>query len=208
MMQAREIARQKEMDLKGRNAVEETSVEETGDIGQPEEPVPEDENVYSVVDTATEDEIKLFAYAVSLGPALADTKLVAIEDVLRPDDFSGDSMKALVKGFLSVFDAKKGVSYARMSDFFRRVTINGYPAEDVMYQECIKADLAPDVEVKRDYYLGYLYKIRIIRVKDMEEVLISRRMYAASQDERNEIGAKLIKLSEYKDKMRACLEAL
>lgn len=208
LMQAREIARQKEIDLKGRNAVDEVPAEASGDIGQPDEPVPESENEYSVVDTATEDEIKLFAYAISLGSALADTKLVAIEDVLRPDDFSGDSMKALVKGFLSVFDAKKGVSYARMSDFFRRVTINGYPAEDVMYQECTKADLAPDVEVKRDYYLGYLYKIRIIRVNDLEEALISRRMYASEQSERDEIDGKLLKLSEYKNKMRALLEAL
>ena len=133
---------------------------------------------------------------------LADQKQVALEDVLRPDDFSGDSMKAIVKSFLSVFDAKKGVSYARMSDFFSRVTINGVPAEDVMFNECTKADSAPDFNVKRDYYLGYLYKIRINRVNEIEESLISQRMYASTPEDRQAAEEKLTKLSDYKEKMR------
>ena len=159
-------------------------------------------------DTFSDDEIKLFAYAISLGPSLADQKFVALEDVLRPDDFTGDSMKALVKSFLSVFDAKKGVSFARMSDFFRRATINGMPSEDVMLKECDKADSASNVNVKRDYYLGYLYKIRIVRVKELEESLITQRMYAPTVEEKNEIDGKLSRLSEYKNKMREKLEDL
>lgn len=208
LMQAREIARQKEIDLKQRNAVNDVPVSDADEPEQSDAQVTETENTYSVVDTASDDEIKLFAYAISLGPTLADQKYVALEDVLRPDDFAGDSMKALVKSFLSVFDAKRGVSFARMSDFFRRVTINGVPAEDVMFRECSKADLATDVVVKRDYYLGYLYKIRIVRVNDIEESLISRRMYASSQEERNSIDSKLSKISEYKTKIRAKLEEI
>ena len=205
---AREIARQKAEDLKSRNAAVEQSSYEEPDQVQEADHTADPENTYSVVDTASDDEIKLFAYALSLGPVLADQKQVVLEDVLRPDDFSGDSMKALVKSFLSVFDANKGVSYARMSDFFRRVTINGVPAEDVMYNECTKADAAPDINVKRDYYLGYLYKIRINRVNEMEESLISQRMYAATPEDRMAAEEKLTKLSEYKEKMRKKLGEL
>ena len=208
LMQAREIARQKENDLKGRNTADNVMPDEDINAEPADEAFVEPEKTYAVNDSATDDEIKLFAYAISLGPALADQKQIAIEDVLRPDDFSGDSMKALVKSFLSVFDAKRGVSYARMSDFFSRVTINGNAAEDVMYRECSKADLAEDVAVKRDYYLGYLYKIRIVRVKAIEESLITRRIYASSQEERDEIDGKLSNLSEYKLKMRTKLEDL
>ena len=207
LMQAREIARQKAEDLKSRNiASEEPSGEPSAEPDDPQSSEPE--NVYAVVDSATDDEIKLFAYAISLGPSLADQKFVALEDVLRPDDFTGDSMKALVKSFLSVFDAKKGVSFARMSDFFRRATINGMPSEDVMLKECDKADSASNVNVKRDYYLGYLYKIRIVRVKELEESLITQRMYAPTVEEKTEIDGKLSRLSEYKNKMREKLEDL
>lgn len=199
---AREIARQKAEDLKNRNAVNMQPEYEEDDRSQEAEPAGEPVSTYTVVDTASDDEIKLFAYALSLGPVLADQKQVALEDVLRPDDFSGDSMKALVKSFLSVFDAKKGVSYARMSDFFSRVTINGMPAEDVMFNECTKADSAPDFNVKRDYYLGYLYKIRINRVNEIEESLISQRMYASTPEDRQSAEEKLTKLSDYKEKMR------
>ena len=198
---AREIARQKAEDLKNRNVVKQPEYEED-DRAQEAEPAAEPVSTYTVVDTASDDEIKLFAYALSLGPVLADQNQVAREDVLRPDDFSGDSMKALVKSFLSVFDAKKGVSYARMSDFFSRVTINGVPAEDVMFNECTKADSAPDFNVKRDYYLGYLYKIRINRVNEIEESLISQRMYASTPEDRQAAEEKLTKLSDYKEKMR------
>jgi DNA primase len=207
LMQAREIARQKAEDLKSRNiSSEEPSGEPSAEPDAPQASEPE--NVYAVVDSASDDEIKLFAYAISLGPSLADQKFVALEDVLRPDDFTGDSMKALVKSFLSVFDAKKGVSFARMSDFFRRATINGMPSEDVMLKECDKADSASNVNVKRDYYLGYLYKIRIVRVKELEESLITQRMYAPTVEEKNEIDGKLSRLSEYKNKMREKLEDL
>lgn len=205
---AREIARQKAEDLKSRNAANEQPAYEDDEPVQEAQESSEPVTTYTVVDTASDDEIKLFAYALSLGPVLADQKQVALEDVLRPDDFSGDSMKALVKSFLSVFDAKKGVSYARMTDFFRRVTINGVPAEDVMYNECSKADSASDFTVKRDYYLGYLYKIRISRVNEIEETLISQRMYASTAEERTAADEKLAKLSEYKTKIRAKLEEL
>ncbi len=208
LMQAREIARQKENDLKSRNTAPDEDIPEPADNDAPPEEAPEQDNIYAVVDTASDDELKLFAYAISLGPVLADQKKIALEDVLRPDDFSGDSMKALVKSFLSVFDAKRGVSFARMSDFFRRVTINGSAAEDVMYRECTKADQAEDVTVKKDYYLGYLYKIRISRVNEIEESLISRRMYASSQEERDAIDKKLSSLCDYKVKMRNKLEEL
>ena len=77
-----------------------------------------------------------------------------------------------------------------------------------MYNECNKADNAADVNVKRDYYLGYLYKIRIIRVSEIEESLISQRMYASTPEERNAAEEKLSKLSDYKTKMRAKLEEL
>ena len=186
---------------------EEPSVE-SDEAESVSEQVSEPEDVYTVVDTATDDEIKLFAYAMSLGPSLADPKFVAVEDVLRPDDFTGDSMKTLVKTFLNVFDAKKGVSFARMSDFFRRATINGMASEDVMLKECDKADASNNVNVKRDYYLGYLYKIRIVRVNDIEESLITQRMYASTQEERSGIDAKLVRLSDYKSKMRKKLEEL
>ena len=95
-----------------------------------------------------------------------------------------------------------------MSDFFRRATINGMPSEDVMLKECDKADSASNVNVKRDYYLGYLYKIRIVRVKELEESLITQRMYAPTVEEKNEIDGKLSRLSEYKNKMREKLEDL
>ena len=60
LMQAREIARQKAEDLKSRNIAPEEPVNEPAEAEPSEEPNGEPENVYSVVDTATDDEIKLY----------------------------------------------------------------------------------------------------------------------------------------------------
>lgn len=170
-------------------------------------PVTEDTSVTSrpafrkVNDRASKEEIELFAYALSLGSALADKKSIDKTDIIRPDDFSGDTLRELVKIFLNIFDGRDETLYARMSDYFSRLTINGMPAEDVMLRAVETADRSPDVKVKRDMYLALLFKVREARIKLEEERLINMLMNA-TPSEKEKINSMLRNLSDYKMTLR------
>ena len=200
----RSIARERRADLSTRNTnmpeeisdpSDDTLYEQAGDtpVGQ------------TVDDSASEEEIFLLAYAIALSDSLTDKRIISSKtDILRPADFTGDTMKKLVTDFLSVLDRSGSVSFARMSDFFREVTINGTEAEYVMMGPYDKADNEKNIEVKRDMYLNYLYKIRI-SVCEKEEKRILALYSGANDEERAILQKNLTAISEYKSKM---LEAL
>ncbi len=195
---SRALERQRIQDIAGRNKAEEI------DDGTPEEPVevaPAKPVFKKVVDTATKDEIDLFAYALSLGNALADSKKIDKTDIIRPNDFSGDTVRELVRIFLNIFDGRNETLYARMSDYFSKLTINGMPAEDVMLRAVENADKSSNVDIKRDMYLALLFKVRTSIIDREEEKLISHRA-SASPEEKAKIDEMLRRLSEYKLTLR------
>ena len=196
-MDSRALERQKMQDIAGRN-------KEEIDVNTPDEPVevaPAQPVFKKVIDTATKDEIDLFAYALSLGNALADSKKIDKTDIIRPDDFSGDTIRELVRIFLNIFDGRNETLYARMSDYFSKLTINGMPAEDVMLRAVENADKSANVDIKRDMYLALLFKVRTSIIDREEEKLISRRA-SASPEEKTKIDEMLRRLSEYKLTLR------
>ena len=196
-MDSRALERQKMQDIAGRN-------KEEIDVNTPDEPVevaPAQPVFKKVIDTATKDEIDLFAYALSLGNALADSKKIDKTDIIRPDDFSGDTIRELVRIFLNIFDGRNETLYARMSDYFSKLTINGMPAEDVMLRAVENADKSANVDIKRDMYLALLFKVRTSIIDREEEKLISRRA-SASPEEKAKIDEMLRRLSEYKLTLR------
>ena len=75
-----------------------------------------------------------------LGETLIDEKIVSRTDILRPADFTGDTMKTLVSELLGILDRSGTVSFARMTDYFRQYTINGAEAETVMMAPFDRAD--------------------------------------------------------------------
>lgn len=167
----------------------------------PDEPAAEQPAFRKVNDRATKDEIDLFAYALSLGSALADRNYIDKKDIIRPDDFAGDTLSELVKIFLNICDGKNETLYARMSDYFSRLTINGLPAEDIMLRAVENADRSPDVHVKRDMYLALLFKVREARIRQEEDSLISR-LASADPSEKEQINDMLRRLSDYKMALR------
>ena len=127
-----------------------------------------------IVDAATEDETGLLAFAIALGDSLTDTAYVSPEDVLKEEDFSGDTMKILVRDFFGAYEKGKGVSFARMTDFFHSVTINGNEAEKVMIAAYSQTDMCGSLVVIRDYYLKILYRVRLEAIENAGRVLIDR----------------------------------
>ena len=91
--------------------------------------------------------------------------------------------------------------FARMSDYFSKLTINGMPAEDVMLRAVDNADRSSNVDIKRDMYLALLFKVRTSIIDREEEKLISRRA-SASNEEKAKIDEMLRRLSEYKLTLR------
>ena len=70
--------------------------------------------VHEVNDSASIEEINLFAYALALGDSLVDEKILARTDILRPADFAGDTMKELVSDLLAILDRTGDVTFARI----------------------------------------------------------------------------------------------
>jgi DNA primase catalytic core len=202
----RSIARERQEELSNRNAAvpEEIEGAPAADVTEPSADVPE---VHEVNDSASIEEINLFAYALALGDSLVDEKILARTDILRPADFTGDTMKELVSDLLAILDRTGDVTFARMTDCFSRVTINGLEAENVMFAPFDKADSEKNIEVKRDMYLNYLYKIRIA-VCDKEEKRILALYSGATEEERTILQKNLTVISEYKAKMIDALGVL
>ncbi len=194
---SRALERERREELSKRNSAEVIS-EDPGTV----EEVPAAEREYKKVnDSATKEEIALFAYALSLGSALSDKKIVEKTDIIRPDDFNGDTIKELVRIFLNIFDGKNETLFAKMSDYFSRLTINGMPAEDVMLRAVEIADKSSNVTVKRDMYLALLFKVRTSIIEREEERLMNMRAAASSQD-KSKIDEMLRRLSDYKLSLR------
>jgi DNA primase len=174
---------------------------------EPEEVTPDEQPVEAraykkVVDTATKEEIDLFAFALSLGSALADKKIISDStDIIRPDDFSGDTLRELVRIFLNIFDGKNETLFARMSDYFSKLTINGMPAEDVMLRAVENADRTGNVEIKRDMYLALLLKVRTTIINREEDRLMSARANC-NEAGKAKIDEALRRLSDYKLTLR------
>ncbi len=160
-----------------------------------------------VNDSATKEEIDLFAYALSLGSALNDKNKISSKDIIRPDDFSGDTLSELVKIFLNIFDGRKETLFAKMSDFFSKLTINGQPAEDIMLKAVDAADRSGDVNVKSDMYLALLFKVRTSIIDKEEERLINLRA-SSSPEDRKKIDQVLSNLAAYKLELREKIGAL
>lgn len=194
---SRALERERREELSKRNSAEVIS-EDPGTV----EEVPAAEREYKKVnDSATKEEIALFAYALSLGSALSDKKIVEKTDIIRPDDFNGDTIKELVRIFLNIFDGKNETLFAKMSDYFSRLTINGMPAEDVMLRAVEIADKSSNVTVKRDMYLALLFKVRTSIIEREEERLMNMRAAASGQD-KAKIDEMLRRLSDYKLSLR------
>ncbi len=158
-------------------------------------------------DIATQDEIMLFAFAMSLQERLTDQDVLSKTDILRPSDFAGDTMKTMVSKYFELFDENYGVSFARMMDTFMGLTINGEPAEDVMAGAYDKAMSCGNTSARRDMYLGYLYRIRIKALEDRERFLISS-YESASPEEKEKIQTSLRKLDQYKQQLKKAGENL
>ena len=198
VVNARALERERREDIGRRNSAEEF---EEYSPSEPSESVPETTVFKKVVDTATKEEIDLFAYALSLGSALAKNDRIEKTDIIRPDDFSGDTLRELVRIFLNICDGKNETLFAKMSDYFSRLTINGMPAEDVMLRAVEQADKSPDVKVKSDMYLALLLKVRESIINREEERLMNKRG-SASPEEKKKIDAMLGRLADYKLSLR------
>lgn len=202
-MSERSIARERRDDLSTRNS----SMPEEIENGPADEPAEPEDNAPAVNDSATEDEINLLAYAMVLGDTLIDEKIVSRTDILRPADFTGDTMKTLVSELLGILDRSGTVSFARMTDYFRQYTINGAEAETVMMAPFDRADNERNVEVKRDMYLNYLYKIRLSACEKEEKRILA--LYSgATSEERTILQKNLQAISDYKDQMKNALGRL
>ena len=197
IVNARALERERRDDINNRNNDNDMSSEQyepdAGSVVQRE--------FKKVNDTATKDEINLFAYALSLGSALNDKKIVEQTDIIRPDDFSGDTIRELVRIFLNIFDGKNETLFAKMSDYFSKLTINGMPAEDVMLRAVENADKSSNVMIKRDMYLALLFKVRTAII-DREEDRLMRKRAAGSPEDKAKIDELLRRLSDYKLSLR------
>lgn len=196
--ESRALNRERQDDINSRNQVNDFEAENPY---EPAEVAPSQPEFKIVNDSATKTEIDLFAYALSLGSALAKNSRIQKTDILRPDDFSGDTIKELVRIFLNIFDGNNETLFAKMSDYFRRLTINGRPAEDVMLSAVETADKCADVNVKSDMYLALLLKVReSIIAREEERLIISRG--SASPSDRIKIDEMLTRLGDYKQSLR------
>ena len=198
VVNARALERERREDIGRRNKADEF---EEYSPSEPSEVVPEQPVFKKVDDSATNEEIGLFAYALSLGSALAKNDRIEKTDIIRPDDFSGDTLRELVRIFLNICDGNNETLFAKMSDYFSRLTINGMPAEDVMLRAVEQADRSPDVNVKSDMYLALLLKVRESIINREEERLMYKRG-SASPEEKKKIDSMLGRLADYKLSLR------
>ncbi len=196
--ESRALERERREDIGRRNNVEEY---DEPDNSMPAEVVTEQPVFKKVNDSATKEEIDLFAYALSLGSALANNDRIQKTDIIRPDDFSGDTLRELVKIFLNIYDGKNETLFAKMSDYFSRLTINGMPAEDVILKAVEAADKSSDVHVKSDMYLALLLKVRESIINCEEDRLMNLRGNASAEDKKK-IDEMLSRLSDYKLSLR------
>lgn len=197
-MDSRALERQRREDIDRRNVAEEF---EDADNSMPSEVVTERPAFKKVNDSATKEEVDLFAYALSLGSALAKNDRIQKTDIIRPDDFSGDTLRELVKIFLNIYDGRNETLFAKMSDYFSRLTINGMPAEDIILKAVEAADKCADVHVKSDMYLALLLKVRESIINREEERLMNLRGSSAPEDKKK-IDEMLSRLSDYKLSLR------
>ena len=197
-MDTRALERQRREDIGRRNNADEF---DEPDNSMPSEVVTEHPVFRKVNDSATKEEIDLFAYALSLGSALAKNDRIQKTDIIRPDDFTGDTLRELVKIFLNIYDGNNETLFAKMSDYFSRLTINGLPAEDVILKAVEAADKSSDVHVKSDMYLALLLKVRESIIKREEERLMNIRG-SSTPDKKKKIDEILSRLSDYKLSLR------
>ena len=196
--ESRALERERREDIGRRNGVDEF---DEPDNSMPSEVVTEKPVFRKVNDSATKEEIDLFAYALSLGSALSKNDRIQKTDIIRPDDFSGDTLRELVKIFLNIYDGNNETLFAKMSDYFSRLTINGMPAEDVILKAVESADKSSDVHVKSDMYLALLLKVRESIIKREEERLMNIRG-SSTPEEKKKIDEILSRLSDYKLSLR------
>lgn len=196
--ESRALERERREDIGRRNAADEF---DEPDNSMPSEVVTEKPVFRKVNDSATKEEIDLFAYALSLGSALSKNDRIHKTDIIRPDDFSGDTLRELVKIFLNIYDGNNETLFAKMSDYFSRLTINGMPAEDVILKAVESADKSSDVHVKSDMYLALLLKVRESIIKREEERLMNIRG-SSTPEEKKKIDEILSRLSDYKLSLR------
>lgn len=196
--ESRALERERREDIGRRNAADEF---DEPDNSMPSEVVTEKPVFRKVNDSATKEEIDLFAYALSLGSALSKNERIQKTDIIRPDDFSGDTLRELVKIFLNIYDGNNETLFAKMSDYFSRLTINGMPAEDVILKAVESADKSSDVHVKSDMYLALLLKVRESIIKREEERLMNIRG-SSTPEEKKKIDEILSRLSDYKLSLR------
>ena len=196
--ESRALERERREDIGRRNGADEF---DEPDNSMPSEVVTEKHVFRKVNDSATKEEIDLFAYALSLGSALSKNERIQKTDIIRPDDFSGDTLRELVKIFLNIYDGNNETLFAKMSDYFSRLTINGMPAEDVILKAVESADKSSDVHVKSDMYLALLLKVRESIIKREEERLMNIRG-SSTPEEKKKIDEILSRLSDYKLSLR------
>jgi DNA primase len=196
--ESRALERDRREDIGRRNNADEF---DEPDNSMPSEVVPDHPVFRKVNDSATKEEIDLFAYALSLGSALSKNDRIQKTDIIRPDDFSGDTLRELVKIFLNIYDGNNETLFAKMSDYFSRLTINGLPAEDVILKAVESADKSSDVHVKSDMYLALLLKVRESIIKREEERLMNIRG-SSTPEEKKKIDEILSRLSDYKLSLR------
>ena len=196
--ESRALERERREDIGRRNGADEF---DEPDNSMPSEVVTEKHVFRKVNDSATKEEIDLFAYALSLGSALSKNERIQKTDIIRPDDFSGDTLRELVKIFLNIYDGNNETLFAKMSDYFSRLTINGMPAEDVILNAVESADKSSDVHVKSDMYLALLLKVRESIIKREEERLMNIRG-SSTPEEKKKIDEILSRLSDYKLSLR------
>ena len=196
--ESRALERERREDIGRRNGADEF---DEPDNSMPSEVVTEKPVFRKVNDSATKEEIDLFAYALSLGSALSKNDRIQKTDIIRPDDFSGDTLRELVKIFLNIYDGNNETLFAKMSDYFSKLTINGMPAEDVILKAVESADKSSDVHVKSDMYLALLLKVRESIIKREEERLMNIRG-SSTPEEKKKIDEILSRLSDYKLSLR------
>ena len=196
--ESRALERERREDIGRRNGADEF---DEPDNSMPSEVVTEKPVFRKVNDSATKEEIDLFAYALSLGSALSKNERIQKTDIIRPDDFSGDTLRELVKIFLNIYDGNNETLFAKMSDYFSKLTINGMPAEDVILKAVESADKSSDVHVKSDMYLALLLKVRESIIKREEERLMNIRG-SSTPEEKKKIDEILSRLSDYKLSLR------
>lgn len=196
--ESRNLERERREEIAKRNSAQELTED---NVEAPTEAASGVPAFKKVNDSATREEILLFAYALSLGNALNDSNKINKTDIIRPDDFSCDTIRELVKIFLNIFDGRNETIFARMSDYFSKLTINGQPAEDVMLRAVEEADKSANVKIKSDMYLAYLFKVRESIINREEEKLLSARANA-SPEEKKKIDGMLSRLADYKLTLR------